>query len=140
MAIIDGRTWMEHLPEDECWSLLASTPVGRVAVLVDGRPEIYPVNMAVEDRTIVFRTDPGSKLRALDTHPEMCLEADGLDAEASSGWSVVLKGSANRITDADELARAEALPLRLWSIGDKAHWIRVRPDEVTGRRLRSRAE
>ena len=57
MAIIDGKTWMEHLPQRECWDLLASTPVGRIGVLVDSAPEIYPVNHAVDGQTIVFRTE-----------------------------------------------------------------------------------
>ncbi|MEA2932460.1 MAG: hypothetical protein QOI56_1245, partial [Actinomycetota bacterium] len=30
---------------------------------------------------------------------------------------------------------AAALPLQSWAIGQKAHWIRIRPTEVTGRRI-----
>lgn len=61
MAVIDGRTWLEHLSTPECWRLLAQSPVGRVGVLVDSAPEIYPVNHVVDEQTVVFRTDPGSK-------------------------------------------------------------------------------
>lgn len=42
MGVIDGRTWLEHVNPIECWRLLASTPIGRVGVLVDSAPEIYP--------------------------------------------------------------------------------------------------
>ena len=59
MNVIDGRTWLEHLNPGRCWELLASVPVGRVGVINDSAPEIYPVNHAVDGQTIVFRTDPG---------------------------------------------------------------------------------
>jgi nitroimidazol reductase NimA-like FMN-containing flavoprotein (pyridoxamine 5'-phosphate oxidase superfamily) len=37
--------------------------VGRVAVMVDGHPEIFPVNSVVDAAgDIFFRTDPGTKL------------------------------------------------------------------------------
>ena len=77
MAIIDGKTWLEHLSLRECWDLLSSTPVGRVGVLVDSAPEIYPVNHAVDGQTIVFRTERGGKLRGLDRSPSVCFEVDG---------------------------------------------------------------
>jgi len=64
MAVIDGRNWLERLSQKDCWELLASTPVGRIGVLNDSAPEIYPVNHVVDEHTIVFRTDPGTKLRA----------------------------------------------------------------------------
>ncbi|MEO7429615.1 MAG: pyridoxamine 5'-phosphate oxidase family protein, partial [Acidimicrobiales bacterium] len=63
---------MEHLPPEECWSLLATVPVGRIGVLVNSAPEIYPVNHAVDGETIVFRTDPGTKLDAVDRSPSVC--------------------------------------------------------------------
>jgi len=64
MVLLDGRTWLELIPPAECWKLLSGTPVGRVGVLVDSAPEIYPVNFVVDEETIVFRTDPGNKLLA----------------------------------------------------------------------------
>jgi hypothetical protein len=27
------------------------------------------------------------------------------------------------------------MPLRYWTLGDKAHWIRIVPNEITGRRI-----
>ena len=33
--------------------------VGRIALIVDGHPEIFPVNFALERRSIVFRTAGG---------------------------------------------------------------------------------
>ncbi|HET9611895.1 MAG TPA: pyridoxamine 5'-phosphate oxidase family protein [Acidimicrobiales bacterium] len=135
MSTTGGRTWLEHVGVDECWRLLASTPVGRLGVLNDSAPEIYPVNHAVDGRTIVFRTDPGCMLRAIDRSPAVCFQVDGLDPEDETGWSVLVKGRAAEVADEVEQRRLAELPLRYWSIGEKVHWVRVMAHEVTGRRI-----
>jgi uncharacterized protein len=134
MAVIDGRTWMEHIPEDECWALLSTAPIGRIAVLVDSAPEIYPVNHAVDGRSVVFRSDAGTKLRGIDRSPSVSFEVDGVDDVSQEGWSVLVKGRAVELSSADEVHVASELPLRFWVAGDKSHWIRIIPTEVTGRR------
>lgn len=138
MAVIDGRSWLEHLAPRRCWDLLASTPVGRIGVLNDSAPEIYPVNHVVDRDTIVFRTDPGTKLRGLLRSPAVCYEVDGIDPDDATGWSVLVKGRAAEVTHVDDLRRIRELPLRYWTLGDKAHWIRITPLEITGRRIWSR--
>jgi nitroimidazol reductase NimA-like FMN-containing flavoprotein (pyridoxamine 5'-phosphate oxidase superfamily) len=135
MTIIDARTWMEHLSIETCWELLKTTPVGRVAVMVDGAPEIYPVNYVVDDRSVAFRSAPGSKLRGLDRSPVTCFEVDVIDPGLHAGWSVMVKGQAVNVTRADERHRLATLPLTLWTSGTKDTWVRVRPVEVTGRRI-----
>ncbi len=64
MPTVDRRTGLEVLERHECLRLLASQPVGRVAVVVDAWPMIFPVNYALDGDSIVFRTDEGSKLPA----------------------------------------------------------------------------
>ncbi|MEX2292639.1 MAG: pyridoxamine 5'-phosphate oxidase family protein [Acidimicrobiales bacterium] len=135
MALRDGRTWMEHLTPHACWDLLCEEAVGRVGVLVDSAPEIYPVNYAVCDETIVFRTDPGTKLRAIDRSPSVCFEADRVDPETGSGWSVLIKGRAVELTSAADLGAASELPLHFWTSGDKSHWVSIVSAEITGRRI-----
>ena len=133
--MIDAWTRLEHVPPDECWELLAAAGVGRIGVLVGGAPEVYPLNFVVDGRSVVFRTDSGSKLLGLRRSPKVCLEIDGFDVDERTGWSVLLKGSAGEVTDAAELRELAGLPLHLWSAGAKAHWMRITPTEVTGRRL-----
>jgi uncharacterized protein len=135
MAVIDGRTWLEHLGPDECWRLLASTPVGRIGVLVDSAPEIYPVNHLVDGRSIVFRTSPGSKLRGLDRSPSVCFQVDGIDPDTHTGWSVLVKGRATPLRNADEMGKVADLRLPYWTVGAKAHWVRIVAHQVTGRRI-----
>ena len=135
MGVVDARTWMEDLSPATCWALLAATPVGRVAVLVDGEPDIYPVTFAVDERTIVFRTAAGTKLRGLAKASRTCFEVDELDPDRRTGWSVVVKGRAEVVTRPGELGVA-ARQLAPWASGTKDHWMRIRPTAVTGRRLK----
>ncbi len=53
---------VEHLDADECWRLLRTTSVGRLAVSVSDMPDIFPVNYVVSNGHMLFRTAPGSKL------------------------------------------------------------------------------
>jgi uncharacterized protein len=138
MAVIDGKTWMEHLSVTRCWELLASTPVGRIGVLHDSAPEIYPVNHLVDGDSIVFRSDVGGKLSALDRSPAVCYEVDAIDPGTATGWSVLVKGRAAVVSDPAEQRRLTELGLTQWSLGHKLHWIRIVPAEVTGRRIWSR--
>jgi nitroimidazol reductase NimA-like FMN-containing flavoprotein (pyridoxamine 5'-phosphate oxidase superfamily) len=135
MGAVDGRTWIEHLSPAECWRLLASTPVGRIGVLNDSAPEIYPVNHVVDRETIVFRSDAGLKLRSLTRSPAVCYQVDGIVPEDATGWSVLVKGRAVEVDDAEEVRGVARLPLRHWAVGDKLHWVRILPAEVTGRRI-----
>ena len=70
----------EQLRVPECWKLLRSAPVGRLATVVDGRPDIHPVNHLVDHGTVLFRTAEGTKLRAAVGH-DVAFEADGYDAD-----------------------------------------------------------
>jgi nitroimidazol reductase NimA-like FMN-containing flavoprotein (pyridoxamine 5'-phosphate oxidase superfamily) len=134
MGSIDRTTAMEHLTQAECWQLLARHAVGRLGVTARTGPEIYPVNYVVDDEAITFRTDPGGKLASLAGTPAVCFEIDHIDAEARAGWSVLVKGRARQLHPAEQES-ASALPLDYWTIGTKAHWIRIEPTEVTGRSI-----
>lgn len=126
---------MEHLDDEECWSLLADASVGRLGVIVDGRPEILPVNHGVDGRSVVFRTDYGGKLRGLARQSWVAFEADGVDEDREAGWSVLVKGRADEVVDRSEIERLASLDVHFWGVGEKSHWIRIDPVEVTGRRI-----
>jgi uncharacterized protein len=120
----------------ECLELVASQPVGRVAFVVDGDLEVFPVNHCVVDRTVAFRTAGGSKFTAAFRGSAMAFEVDSYDARRRRGWSVLVKGRTERVTDDALLARLEATGLRTWSpSAPRAEWVVIRADEVSGRRL-----
>lgn len=125
----------EVLDAEECWRLLGETGVGRLAVIVDGHPDVFPVNFAVHNQTLVFRTGSGTKQRAIEADAVVALEADSVSAEFGIAWSVVVKGNAEEAGAGgpalDEVRRA----LFPWQGVGKEHLIRVVPHSVTGRRF-----
>jgi len=128
------------LPFDECIRLIGATPVGRVAFAMAGEIEIMPVNHTLDATTIVFRTATGSKLTAATQASVVAFEVDGWDAVIEDGWSVVVHGRAEQVTDSDQLRRLDALSLRPWAdAAERPQWVRILPDAVTGRRVRKRA-
>ncbi|BBZ06521.1 pyridoxamine 5'-phosphate oxidase [Mycolicibacterium doricum] len=121
------------LPQSECWHLLASVSLGRLITSVDGQPEIFPVNFVVQRHTVLFRTAEGTKLVSTAVNHNVLFEAD--DHNVAEGWSVVVKGVARILHDADELAEAERAQLLPWTSTVKQHYVRIRPLGVTGRRF-----
>ncbi|GAA3212781.1 pyridoxamine 5'-phosphate oxidase family protein [Microbacterium terregens] len=121
------------LSEDECWNLLARRELGRLAVAVDGKPDIFPVNYVVDGARVLFRTAPGSKLADLSSNPDVAFEVDEYDA--TSAASVVLKGVATRLELQSEIDLADALPLASWIPTLKYRWVRIAPVSISGRRF-----
>ena len=133
-----SRKTMHNLTVAQCFELLAQHNLGRLAFLgkVGVMPLIIPVNYVVDEDTLVFRSDPGSKLTAAILGAPVAFEVDGgYDEKHQTGWSVVVQGHAEEVTDPAELARLEQLPLVPWAPGAKAHYVRVRPGQINGRRI-----
>jgi uncharacterized protein len=128
---------LDTLSAPECLELLANESVGRVGFIVDGQPEVLPVNFAVDNETIVFRTAEGTVLNqaALQT---VAFEADRLDEATGTGWSVLAHGVAQDIGDAIDLRSEQLrrLSLLTWAPGRRHRWFRVDIVRVTGRRIR----
>ena len=125
----------EILSEAVCWERLRKTSVGRLGVHDDGQPSIYPINYLVDDRSIVFRTRPGSKISGAGLLERVAFEIDGFEPAQGDAWSVLVKGVA-RFLDSDEAVTCAAeLPLYSWVVADRAAWVRIVPSEVTGRRF-----
>lgn len=127
---------LEVLTYQECMRLLDSEPVGRFAFIEAGEPIVLPVNHRVSGRSIVFRTTFGGKLDAAVLEEPASFEVDRFDPETRTGWSVIARGIVEPVFDADEVAELEELGLEPWvSAVDRDHWVRLRPNEVTGRRI-----
>lgn len=127
---------LETLPFDECLSLLASVPVGRIGFHADGELVILPVNHTVDGQDVVFLAAQGSKLTAAEQQDPVAFEADDYDRNAGTGWSVLMTGRAAVVYDEEEIQRLSRLGLRSWASGvEHPFWIRIRPTSVTGRRL-----
>ena len=121
------------LPASECWELMSGVALGRLVTAVDGQPEIFPVNFAVQDRTILFRTAEGTKLVSAAINDRVLFEVDQHDLEG--GWSVIVKGNARVVRSDEDLDAAVQARLLPWTATTKQHFVRVRPLSVTGRRF-----
>ncbi len=126
---------VQELTRSECFELLASEHLGRVAVTDDRGPVVFPVNFVLDRHTVVFRTEQGTKLHAASRGSLVCFEVDGTDAAARTGWSVIVRGEITEVTDRDELARLRELPLQVWAAGARNHYVRILPAVLTGRRI-----
>ncbi|GGK23444.1 DNA-binding protein [Streptomyces camponoticapitis] len=122
-----------RLTERECWDRLGTHGVGRLGLRGDTAPVIVPVNFLVDGRSVVYRTRPGS-VGAVDAGTPLAFEADRLDEERMRGWSVLVTGTTEHLTDSATTGPlADRAGARPWAGGSRPLWIRVLPDEITGR-------
>lgn len=123
---------LEELALADCLAFLKASIVGRVAVTVPGEaPLVVPVNFVLDGDTVVFRSDEGSKIDALRVGP-VAFEADFVDPVRRTGWSVLVRGVAYEATPWE----VDHIGLESWLAGAKAHWVRIVPASITGRRIR----
>jgi uncharacterized protein len=125
----------EELTKSECFELLSGEHLGRVAVVDEQGPIVFPVNFILDRHMVVFRTDEGTKLDAAARGSRVAFEIDGTDEAARTGWSVVVRGEAVEVTDRAELARLRKLRLSPWAPGAKTRYVRILPAKLTGRRI-----
>ena len=126
---------MEILEPPACWALLREAQVGRLAVAIANHPDIFPINFVVDHASVVFRTAEGTKLAAAVLGQAVAFEVDGYDAESGEAWSVVVKGQATELELLQDLFEALDLPLFPWHASPKHRFVRIVPQEVTGRRF-----
>lgn len=134
------------LSDDECWTRVAATALGRV-VFDDnaGRPTLRPVNHAVDravtsgTASVVFRTVAGTKLAAAAAQRQVCFEVDGFDEQAQTGWSVLIHGRASLVTDHRALTALYGTRLLPWGPESPTEtvWVRITPHDISGLELTS---
>ncbi len=135
---------LEELSESECWTMLRSVDVGRLATpTTGGGVDVFPVNHVVDQGSIVFRTAIGNKLTSALDADEVAFEADNaalrFDEQARRGddpWSVVVHGRAELITRQTEVFDSFELSVHPWHVSDKPYFVRLVPTGVSGRRFR----
>lgn len=125
--------WLiEVLTEQECWDTLRRLEFGRLAYVVDGHLDMAPINYAVHDGELVFRTADGSKLSAVLIGDEVVFEVDEVaDEEAVS---IILRAIPRELPH-DEARWADQIRLRPWVPTVKEHVVGLRPVQMSGRRF-----
>jgi nitroimidazol reductase NimA-like FMN-containing flavoprotein (pyridoxamine 5'-phosphate oxidase superfamily) len=127
---------VESLREEECWGLLGTRGIGRLAAIgPDGGPDIFPVNTLLHERKVYFRSGPGMKLVQVTAEPRVAVEFDG--GEPPWRWSVVIRGTARRLDRDDEIEASGVADLVSLSPTPKDDFVCVEPSVVSGRRFRT---
>jgi hypothetical protein len=138
MNVVDQL--FEQLPRGECIRLLGSVPVGRIVYTRQALPAVELVNFTLVDGDIVIRTDAEGKLAAATRGAVVAFEADSLDVDRHTGWSVTVVGQARAVTGDRDICRLKRLVPPSWGTGDRDHFLRIAPVIVNGRRLTSRLQ
>jgi nitroimidazol reductase NimA-like FMN-containing flavoprotein (pyridoxamine 5'-phosphate oxidase superfamily) len=125
------------IPRAQCLRLLASVPFGRLVFTEEALPAVHPVNHVVQGSDVIIRTESGRKLDAARRGDVVAFQADHIDEQTRTGWSVLLIGHAAVVTDIDELVAAIDPHRRPWARGRGRHVVRIRGERITGRRLLS---
>jgi transcriptional regulator with XRE-family HTH domain len=121
------------LAPQRCWDLIGSGGIGRIVFVDSTGPIALPVNFVVEHETICCRTDRSGPIAAISAGAQVSFEADRIDEVTRTGWSVLVRGHLEQIGDATPLFAARTAVPDPWAGGTRSHWVRVRPEQVTGR-------
>ncbi len=126
---------VQKLTPAECRRLIAPGGIGRIAFSTVSGPVVLPVNFTVLGGSIVVRTNPGTLIEAHGDE-RAAFEVDHVDEVLRQGWSVLVVGQAHRVLQSGELrhVREEAMVLP-WPGGDRDVYVRIVPDQITGRRI-----
>ncbi|GAA3047343.1 helix-turn-helix domain-containing protein [Streptomyces glomeratus] len=129
------RPKFTELTAQECRELLSTHGVGRFAMDTASGPVIVPVNYSVVQGALVFRTHPQA-VPAQASGSQVAFEVDHLDGALSQGWSVLVSGHAQAVTDPETVQRLEEQAYSMpWAGGQRELWIRIEPLGITGRRV-----
>ena len=127
-----------RLTSIECRTLIAPGGVGRIAFSAVSGPVVLPVNFSVVAGSIVVRVSEGSLIEAHGDE-RAAFEVDHVDEVLRQGWSVLVQGQAHRVLQPGELRHVrEAVTAAPWPEGERDAYIRIVPDQISGRRIAAR--
>ena len=124
---------VEPLSQEECLALLASVSIGRIGTTIDALPVVLPITFALHNGIIMFRTMPGTKLHDATLNAVVALQADHYNDDDPFGWSVLVQGMTQEVTDPHLLAAVRLLPLGAWA--PHGRYNALEPAIVSGRHI-----
>jgi nitroimidazol reductase NimA-like FMN-containing flavoprotein (pyridoxamine 5'-phosphate oxidase superfamily) len=125
---------LEMLSHKDCLALLGLAHIGRAVFTVAALPAIVPVTFGVHDDAVVLCTSADSRLAVAANGSVLAFQVDELDPVSRTGWSVVVTGVAELVTDPAERVRLSGL-VAPWAPGQRDVFIRLPFTVVTGRRI-----
>jgi nitroimidazol reductase NimA-like FMN-containing flavoprotein (pyridoxamine 5'-phosphate oxidase superfamily) len=130
-----SKQQLEVLDRQQCLDLLRTVPVGRLVFTEDGLPAVHPVNFRLHRDKVIVRVARGWKLAAAHEKAVVAFQADKIDLDLRTGWSVTVVGRISVIGDIAELVEVAGTWLQSWVNGRRDHFIQIETEKVTGRRL-----
>jgi nitroimidazol reductase NimA-like FMN-containing flavoprotein (pyridoxamine 5'-phosphate oxidase superfamily) len=124
------------LSPDECWSLLDRQQFARIAWTGPSGPVVLPVNYTRDGEAVWVRTGAHSELAREADESKVAVLVDEIDPVTHSGWTVLLRGTAHAEYHEERVPEA-VRGLVTWASGARPIWLRLAPDNVTGRRMGS---
>ena len=121
-----------RLPDEQAWAFLTRRTLGRLGYHLGTEVHMTPVNYAVVDGQVLFRTAPGSKLLGVVLNADVAFEVDEVDEVAGRATSVVARGVATRLDEAQIRALGTAGP-RPWVATEKEEVVAIRLTAISGR-------
>jgi transcriptional regulator with XRE-family HTH domain len=126
---------LRPIATERCWALLRSAGIGRLVFdTVDG-PTALPANFAMKGREIFVRTQEGSAIDQIGSDSLVSLEVDHIDDAMRSGWSVLLRGTADHLGASTDVGAIFGIRLDPWAGGGRESWLRLRPTAISGREI-----
>ncbi|MEJ2855550.1 MULTISPECIES: pyridoxamine 5'-phosphate oxidase family protein [unclassified Saccharothrix] len=125
---------LQVLPREECLRLLSTASIGRLVYTDRALPVVHPVVYVLDGESVVLRVPEGSAtLAARDTI--VAFEIDDVEPDLSKGWTVMAVGHLTEVLDEPWLTRVRQLPLASRGYGRQDHYLAVRLEVVSGRRI-----
>jgi nitroimidazol reductase NimA-like FMN-containing flavoprotein (pyridoxamine 5'-phosphate oxidase superfamily) len=130
---------LQAISRDRCEELLARCSTGRIAWNAGDGPELLPVSYAMYNSQVVFRTSPYGVLSQLSRQrSRVAFEVDEIDQEHGTGWSVVVRGTAEGVVQDHDLARLWSMErITPWATGTRNLFVAITAQTVSGRRVKA---
>lgn len=129
----------EHLSAQRCLDLIGKGGLGRISFVIpgDAAPTVLPVNFAVLNDVVVFRTAPFGVI-AQNAEGHVAFQVDHIDPVRHEGWSVLITGRTHWIRDPLELRDIRQVrAIRPWAGGERDTYLKIMPTRISGRWLPS---
>ncbi|MCE0762507.1 pyridoxamine 5'-phosphate oxidase family protein [Pseudonocardia kujensis] len=133
MVEIHAEPRLVELARAECLTLLPSEGIGRVVVTQRSLPAAHPVHYVLDGEEAVFRTARNSTLASAVLHAVVAFQADDVDLEGRSGWTVYGIGEAYEVVEPGRLDDLQRALSPWWGSDDTAHTISIPLQILHGR-------
>ncbi|WP_035771612.1 pyridoxamine 5'-phosphate oxidase family protein [Arthrobacter sp. Br18] len=125
----------ETLSTEECWALATRQTMGRIGFSHDGLLNIFPLNYFVHDNGIYFRASPDG-IMARSSLENVAFQADLVNRDTRSGWTILANGPAARIDDPELLTTLWGTHAEEpWAPGQRNAFYGIKPTQIRGRRV-----